>query len=112
MTPVQELEELIKTRKAQLAAEAATRANPTPENSRSKKEPIGGQQCQIHAHRDAITGQFYSLSKPDRVAFDHHCAGIAEDFKPASNRERRLSTSIAEDQWCCPSLISGQALSL
>jgi hypothetical protein len=103
-----ELEKLLKMMKAQIAAEAATRThnpeaetshNPAAEDATPKKEKIGGKQCHIRALRDALTGQFYALSNEDRTAFNHHCAGIVEDLKPESNRERWLASAIAEDQW-------------
>jgi hypothetical protein len=98
------IKQLLALRAAERAANAAnpTTANPTPQsdqNQNPKKEQTGGKQCHVHAHRAAITGQFYALSNEDRVAFDHHCAGIAADLKPVNNRENWLATSIAEDQW-------------
>jgi hypothetical protein len=57
------------------------------------------QRCRITAFRDETTGQFYAMSKEDRVAFNEHCEGIVGDFQPATHRERWLATSIAEDQW-------------
>jgi hypothetical protein len=85
--------------KAQIAAEAATRTTNPEAKTSPKKEQTGGKQCNIHAIRDALTGQFYALSKEDRTAFNTHCAGITADLNPGNNRERWLATSIAEDQW-------------
>ena len=71
----------------------ATSETPKP------KPPGHGQQCNVRAFRHLETGQFYAMSKEDRIAFDKHCLGITSDFNPQSNRERWLATSIAEDQW-------------
>ena len=76
----------------------------TPETPQQPKpqqpEPqTGGQKCNIRAFRHLETGQFYAMSKEDRIAFDKHCLGITSDFNPQTNRERWLATSIAEDQW-------------
>jgi hypothetical protein len=66
----------------------------------AEEEARGGRpRARISAFRDETTGQFYAMSKEDRVAFNQHCEGIIEDLQPANHRERWLATSIAEDQW-------------
>jgi hypothetical protein len=70
-------------------------AQKAAETEAAKQKP----RTRISAFRDQTTGQFYAMSKEDRVAFNQHCEGIIEDLQPANHRERWLATSIAEDQW-------------
>jgi hypothetical protein len=87
--------EIIRQINAQKAAEEEARRG----QSHTEHEHPRPQRARISAFRDETTGQFYAMSKEDRVAFRQHCEGIIADLQPANHRERWLASSIAEDQW-------------
>jgi hypothetical protein len=59
----------------------------------------GKKRCRINATRHGLTGQFHAFSHEDKAAFDQHCTGLVDDFKPTTYREKILAMSIAEDMW-------------
>jgi hypothetical protein len=81
-------------------SEAQLEANrQNAQKSTGPRTEEGKKRCRINATRHGLTGQFHAFSREDKAAFDEHCAGLMEDFKPATYREKILAMSIAEDMW-------------
>src|SRR5215471_8371242 len=83
-----------------MTSEAQAKANrENAQKSTGPKTEAGMKRSQLNSRRHGLTGQFFALTPEDQAAFDHHCASLLADLKPANYREKQLAISIAEDQW-------------
>src|SRR5205814_384223 len=46
-----------------------------------------------------LTGQVRVTTPEDMAAYDKHCFGFFEDFKPRSSTEKHLTQTLADKQW-------------
>src|SRR5882757_8035871 len=94
MSPAIPLSQLSQISEAQLEA---NRQN--AQKSTGPRTEEGKKRSRINATRHGLTGQFHAFSHEDKIAFDEHCTGLMDDFKPVTYREKILAMSIAEDMW-------------
>ena len=59
----------------------------------------GKAKARYNARRHGLTGQFYVMDEADRLAYLDFENGLFEDLAPATNYERQLAISIAQDHW-------------
>jgi hypothetical protein len=59
----------------------------------------GKRRSRLNACRHGLTGQILFFTAEEQSAFDRHCAGIVDSFKPVGALETELAHSIAEDRW-------------
>jgi len=64
-----------------------------PQNARGKRV------CALNAYRHGLTGQLNILTPDEQQAYDHHSKITLEALAPASDYERDLAQSIADDRW-------------
>ncbi len=72
---------------------------PRPNHSTGPKTPEGKARCRLNAYRHGITGQFCVKTPEEQLAYDNHCRIILESYAPATDFERILAQSIADDGW-------------
>ncbi len=72
---------------------------PRPNHSTGPKTPEGKARCSLNAYRHGLTGQIVVKTPEEQQAYDNHCRIILEAFAPATDFERFLAQSIADDHW-------------
>src|SRR5579862_4039762 len=86
--------------------EIATDA-PRPNHSTGPKTREGKRVCSLNAYRHGLTGQtsfplfdqICVLTPDEQQAYDKHSRSILEALAPATDFERILAQSIADDYW-------------
>ena len=59
----------------------------------------GKQRSALNAGRHFLTGQVRVTTPEDMAAYDQHCQGFFEDFKPRGSAEKHLTLTLADKQW-------------
>ncbi len=59
----------------------------------------GKAKARYNARRHGLTGQFYVMDEPDRLAYNEHEKEMLAVLQPADYYERQLSIDIAQDHW-------------
>ncbi len=70
-----------------------------PNHSTGPKTPEGKARCRLNAYRHGLTGQFCVKTPDEQLAYDNHCRIVLEDYAPATDFERVIAQSIADDRW-------------
>ncbi len=83
-----------------MSTEAQIKANQTnAQHSTGPRTDEGKARSRYNARRHGLTGQFYVMDEADRLAYLDFENGLFEDLAPATNYERQLAISIAQDHW-------------
>jgi len=53
----------------------------------------------LNAYRHGLTGQVLIIPPAEKVAYEQHCQGIHDSFKPQGAMETGLVQSISDDRW-------------
>src|ERR1700738_1398617 len=69
------------------------------QHSTGPRTPEGKQRSALNASRHNLTGQVRVTTPEDQVAYDNHCQGFFEDFKPRGSAEKHLTQTLADKQW-------------
>ena len=69
------------------------------QRSTGPRTPEGKQRSALNAGRHFLTGQVRVTTPEDMVAYDKHCQGFFEDFKPRGSAEKHLALTLADKQW-------------
>jgi hypothetical protein len=69
------------------------------QHSTGPRTPEGKSRTRLNAFRHGLTGQILIFTPDEQAAFDAHCAGIRDSYKPIGALETELAHSIAEDRW-------------
>ncbi len=72
---------------------------PNVVSTSSTKTPEGKRRCSLNAYRHGLTGQIVVKTPEEQQAYDQHCRIILEALAPATDFERLLAQSIADDRW-------------
>jgi hypothetical protein len=59
----------------------------------------GKKRSSLNALKHGLTGQTLIILKEDREAYESHCRGFLDHFKPIGYHEAILAQSIADDYW-------------
>ena len=74
-------------------------AGPNVVSSSSTKTPEGKRVCRLNSYRHGLTGQICVLTPEEQQAYDKHTTIVLEALAPATDFERILVQSIADDRW-------------
>ncbi len=72
---------------------------PRLNQSTGPKTPEGKRVCRLNAYRHGLTGQIVLLTPEEQQAYDNHTRIVLEALAPATDFERFLAQSIADDRW-------------
>ncbi len=72
---------------------------PRPNRSTGPKTPEGKRVCALNAYRHGLTGQLNIFTPDEQQAYDAHSKINLEALAPATDYERDLAQSIADDRW-------------
>src|SRR5947209_10748051 len=68
-------------------------------HSTGPRTPEGKQRSALNAGRHFLTGQVRITNPEDMAAYNKHCEGFFEDFKPRGAAEKHLTLTLADKQW-------------
>ncbi len=74
-------------------------SGPNVVSSSSTKTPEGKKICALNAYRHGLTGQLNIFTADEQQAYDAHSKITLEALAPATDYERDLAQSIADDRW-------------
>ena len=72
---------------------------PRPNRSTGPRTPEGKRNCAFNACRHGLTGQLLIITPEEQQAYDKHSRITLEALAPATDYERDLAQSIADDRW-------------
>jgi len=67
--------------------------------STGPKTEAGKAKSKMNALRHGLTGQFYVMNEPDRLAFNAFEKEMLEDLAPVGATERQLAITLAQNNW-------------
>ena len=67
--------------------------------STGPKTEAGKAKSKMNALRHGLTGQFYVMNEPDRLAFNAFENEMLEDLAPVGATERQLAITLAQNNW-------------
>jgi hypothetical protein len=77
-------------------AESEPRPSTGPTGPRTEE---GKSRCRLNAYRHGLTGQVLVFPPEEQRAYEDHCAGLKQAYRPYGPRETLLLQSIADGEW-------------
>jgi hypothetical protein len=81
------------------ASQGPTAKNQGPTAIDAPRPDQGKRRCRLNAYRHGLTGQLNIMTPDEQQAYDKHSRIVLEALAPATDFERDIAQSIADDRW-------------